>query len=87
MNRLQYTVEARVSIDVLPEARRNALEKALHAVREDPYHSMSASVNAEGNLRRVHATDRIFVEYAVFGPMALVVVIEVFDELEALVEE
>lgn len=87
MRKIQYTVEADQQISALPQERQDRLRKGIAIIQEDPYHSMSVAMNAEGTLRKIQATSRILVEYVVIDNLTLVVVLELFDDLEVLVQE
>lgn len=87
MRKIQYTVEADQQIAALPQERQDRLRKGIAIIQEDPYHALSVAMNAEGTLRKIQATSRILVEYIVIDNLTLVVVLELFDDLEVLVQE
>lgn len=87
MRKIQYTVEADQQVNALTPERQERLRKGVAVIQEDPYHPLSVAMNAEGTLRKIQATSRILVEYIVIDNLTLVVVLELFDDLEVLVQE
>lgn len=87
MRKIQYTCEAHDQMASLSPERQERLRKGIAVIQEDPYHRLSVAMNAEGTLRKIQATSRILVEYVVIDNLTLVVVLELFDDLEVLVEE
>lgn len=87
MRKIQYTVEAERQVQALSPERQERLRKGIAIIQEDPYHALSVGMNAEGTLRKIQATSRILVEYIVIDNLTLVVVLELFDDLEVLVQE
>lgn len=87
MRKIQYTVEADQQIKALPPERQDRLRKGLAIIQESPYHEVSVAMNDEGTLRKIQATSRILVEYVVIDNLTLIVVLELFDDLEVLVQE
>lgn len=87
MRKIQYTVEADHQVNSLTPERQERLRKGIAVIQEDPYHRLSVAMNAEGTLRKIQATSRILVEYVVIDNLTLIVVLELFDDLEVLVQE
>lgn len=86
--RVQYTVEARATIDALPVERRELLERALGVLARDPYHkTATAPIGPDEHLRKAYAAPGVVVEFMVADHVLVVVVLQVFDELQYLIEE
>ncbi|MFF7633051.1 hypothetical protein ACFZB9_07840 [Kitasatospora sp. NPDC008050] len=86
--RVQYTVEARATIDALPPERRALLERALTVLARDPYHkTATAPLGVEQHARKAYAAPGVVVEFVVADQLLLIVLLQVFDELHYLIDE
>ncbi|MFF7590497.1 hypothetical protein ACFZCK_23720 [Kitasatospora purpeofusca] len=86
--RVQYTVEAKAAIDALPAERRDLLERALAVLARDPYHkTATAPIGPDEHLRKAYAAPGVVVEFMVADHVLVVVVLQVFDELQYLIDE
>ncbi|MFJ4094018.1 hypothetical protein ACIPYS_20760 [Kitasatospora sp. NPDC089913] len=86
--RVQFTVEAKATIDALPAERRDLLERALGVLARDPYHkTATAPIGPDEHLRKAYAAPGVVVEFMVADHVLVVVVLQIFDELQYLIDE
>lgn len=82
---IRYSEEAAVKRDSLDPARRKAFDRAIEVIADHPAHEKSIPMGE--NVRHIRLTQDILCEYVIFHQFVMVMVLNVFDNQDALVDE
>lgn len=82
---VRYSEEAADKRDGLDAPRRKAFEKAIAVIAEHPEHEKSIPMGE--NIRHIRLTQDILAEYVIFHQFVMILVLNVFDNQDAIVNE
>lgn len=84
---IDYTTRAVAALDAMAADRASGIRRGIEKLKDKPYHPASYAMNEAGNLRKAMVREGVMVEYAVFGELILIVILEIFDVTGYLDEE
>lgn len=82
---IRYSEEAARKRDDLDPIRRKAFDQAIDVIAEHPAHEKSIPMGE--NIRHIRLTQDILCEYVIFHQFVMVMVLNVFDNQDAIVTE
>lgn len=81
---IRYSEEAAVKRDALDPARRKAFDLAVSVIAEHPEHEKSIPMGE--NIRHIRLTQDVLAEYVIFHHFVMVLILNVFDNKDAVVQ-
>jgi len=82
---VMYTELAAAKRDELTPERRTVFEKGIDVLCQNPFIDVSQPIG--GDWREVRLTSRIVIEYSVHAGQLVIIVVRIFDDADAIVQE